>query len=575
MKRPLKGISLTRKFLLFFVLILALSAADYHLFLGKSRKVEVYDDLISRLSSIRISMTKLEYLLDMFVVARRFEVTTVNLIKSDVETLDLSLNELFSSQKYVGIVKSDNLLSEGLTSIADDWRLIKEEISRLNTANTQDEVMLIHNAVDLHTIIITEKAERLISVTNENRAKKFFEFKTIAWASIAGNILFFLVLSLVIHKTVVVPLRKTADSAATVSSGWPELRFNRAGTDLVWRMVGELNRMLESIAGRYHEKEEERNSIASKLADKMGQMEVLRAVSASASTTLSQSVIFNGAVKEAQHSGRADCAGVMILEEGVLMLKAQSGFDDNFSKEFSPMDPALIGLESKGSEWKEGLRSSILFNSPDDLPEGKFGDYLRGAGFSSVLIVPIVYDSSVKGYLIALFKEDAAQQVNDNRSFFEAVALTIGTLNGYINIIQEEHDAKKFLERMIYQMPFGVAVFDLEGRCVLSNSVLKRLLGVPGHFDFAASYRLMEDEVFTEQGLLNSIQKTYEGYTTEFIINYTPSRLTKYDFEGPSRRLKIKSFPLYGSGGEIAEIVLLYDDLTDKEEEHARSGEIV
>jgi hypothetical protein len=53
---------------------------------------------------------------------------------------------------------------------------------------------------------------------------------------------------------------------------------------------------------------------------------------------------------------------------------------------------------------------------------------------------------------------------------------------------------------------------------------------------------------------------------TEFIINYDPKAIKRFNFNGTPSKLRIKSIPLYDSGGEISNIALLYEEVTEDEE---------
>lgn len=574
MKRPISGISINRKFIVSLVMLVILAAADYHLFSVRSAKVELYDDLNNRLSSIRVSITKLEYLLDMFVVARRFEGTTVDLIKSDVEDLDESIGYILSNTGYASVAASDDLLSEGLVSIADDWELIKEEISRLNTATTQDEVMLIHNAVDLHTIIITEKAERFIGFINDRRTEVFGEFKALVRGSIGGFLVIFLIFSLLLQKTIVTPLRRVVESARRVGSGWPGLRFTESGGGVAAETARELNHMLNDIGREFAAREKERNTLAERMADRHTQMEVLKAVAAVASRSISVDEIFSGAVREGVHAAGGDGGCVFLAQGdgGALRLKASHGFDDKFSKEFEKIEVDLLGI--RGVVQKRG-HQSLAYAAPEDFPGGAFWDHLREKGFRAAACAPVEYDNRTTGYLFFAYR-DPDRFSGDVRVFIESLASALGTLNGYVGLFHGEHSEKKFFERIIQQMPFGVAVFTLEGSCRVANNHVRRSLGAPPGFDLVGGYNVFADEVFSSGGVVTSLQKTYEGYTTEFIIKYDPGKAgEKYSFSGPARKLKVRSFPLYDSGGEIGEIALLYDVLEEVDEKGSGRSETV
>ena len=571
MKRTVKGISITGKFLALLVVLLILAAADYRSFVAKSGRVALYDDINKRLGTVRVSITKLEYLMDMFLAAQRFEVTTVSLIEDDVNSLDRAFNEIFTDPGYNRIRTSREQIAEGLDAMAEDWRVIKDEISRLSTSTDQDEVMLIHNAVDLHTILITEKAERLQGVIGALRSGVYSELRYLLFATLAGSVAILLVLFMAVYRVLVVPSMRIAEASARVSEGWPDARFSGPGKGLAGTVTAELNGMLDSIREAYGARERERDELAARLSGMALQMDALKAVAAIAGRSIRFEDICSGVVKEVMQAGRADAACLFVLDGDSMSLKAAGGFDDNFLREFKVMDrlPPDFCAEGGGGE-----RTSRVLYAPYSLPCGRLGDFLSSSGFGVVVCAPLEYDGRTTGYLLAAFSE-RGEAPEENRVFFEAAAHVAGVLGGYIALIQNTHDTRKFLERIIMQMPFGVAVFDREGRPVVSNNLIRKYLGAPGDFDFTARYRLTEDTVFAEEGLLLSMEKAFEGYSTDFIVNYNPAHLEKLDFSGPTRRLKVKCYPLYGAGGDINEIVLICDDLTQLEPAVAGEGERV
>jgi hypothetical protein len=131
------------------------------------------------------------------------------------------------------------------------------------------------------------------------------------------------------------------------------------------------------------------------------------------------------------------------------------------------------------------------------------------------------------------------------------------------------------MERVVNQVPFGVAVFDISGTCRMVNNVLKRFLGAGSDVGLVGDFQIFEDDVLRAQGMIPTIRKSYEGYGTEFIINYNPALLKKYKFKNAPRRLKISSMPFYDPGGEISSIILLYEDLSDSAESGDRGEDAV
>ncbi len=558
MKMPFRGLSNIQKFFISLSVLFILAIFDYQSFINKSREVELYDELNFRISSIRVSITKLEYMLDMFAVARRFENTTVELIKGDVDDLDENINEVVGNPRYGKVLKEDTLLSEGMNTIEDDWQTIKNEINRLNNALSQDEIMLVHNAVDMNTVLVTEKADRLLSIIAGSRREIFEDTKSLALKSIVGFILIVLIASLFFQKKVISPAISASDTARRVFKGDYGARFME-DRSVMGRLSGELNRMLEAVTESLERKDRKGLELAAESLKKTGQIEALRNLMDMAGRSLSQEEVFSAAVKEAAAGCGAQAAAIYVSEPGGFRLKAAAGFDDKFIKtaSFVPLHE-LNGVESKGS--------STVFEAGPGCFEGD-----ASSGFKRFIVAPMSYNSEVTGLLAAAFKDGEASA--GAPPFLEAVASALAVAAGHASLFQSEHSSKRFLERIIHQMPFGLAVFDKSGACLMMNSVLRRILGAEQKFSPEGGYRVFEDEVLSSQGMVTSIKKSYEGFATEFIINYNPGLLSKYNFPSAHKRLKIKSFPLYDAGGEISNIALLYEDITDSPELSGNPGD--
>ena len=258
-------------------------------------------------------------------------------------------------------------------------------------------------------------------------------------------------------------------------------------------------------------------------------------------------------------------AAVFLTDEHGLALKASVGMDKNFST-----DGAIIAQFIKDKRvGNEGTIS--IYETIEEYPNERFGAVVRANGFGSMISVAIEYSGRLYGYIFAAYT-DAESIHADEFPFFEAVSSIFGTYIGYITRFRSEYDVNSFLEMLINQLPVGVAVFDRSGTCRMINSTHKRFLGVETSDSIIGHFRVFEDDVLVDQGMITSIKKSYEGYSTEFIIQYDPSNIKKFAFKGIAKKLRIKAIPLYDSGGEISNIALLYDDISESEEGIEESG---
>lgn len=549
MRSLFKRLSTFQKFFITLSVIFIIAIIDYQSFLGKSRKVELYDEIHSRISSARVSTTKLEYLLDMFVVARRFEGDTISIIKEDVASLDETINELEENPEYRKVWKKDAILSEGVQSIADDWVTIKSEIKRLNDAMSQDEVMLIHNAVDMNTVLLTEKAERLLNAIGDRRRAVFNESKALALRSIIGFVLLMLVVSLVYYKRVISPVSRASLVARRLLAGDRGARFQE-GSGAFSAFGAELNRMADAMDRSVQLKALECAELHGALSEKSAQIGAIGEIMELAGRSLAQQEVFFFAVQRSLSATSAYAGAVYMFEGGVLRLKASVGFDERFLTDAGTLE-AFPERASSGP---------VVF---DSIAKAGYplGGALISAGAAAAVSVPLVYNGRAAGMLLVAYR-DQSKFRHEHLKFFEAVSSSIAVASGHSGLFQHEHADRKFLERILTQLPVGLAVFGTDGSCSLMSTQARRMLGAEPEMEPTA-YNVFEDSVLKGQGIMTTVRKSFEGYATEFVINYSPMSSRAIGITMAPVRLRIRSFPLYGAGGEVSNIAMMYEELAD------------
>ncbi|MBI2400587.1 MAG: hypothetical protein HYV23_05985, partial [Deltaproteobacteria bacterium] len=253
---------------------------------------------------------------------------------------------------------------------------------------------------------------------------------------------------------------------------------------------------------------------------------------------------------EAAAAGYADSGAVYVLEGGLLKLKASTGLDERFAREAGTLGGFPGGRCVKGSAVLDNI--SML--------EAPLKGALMSAGAQLCVSAPLVYNNEASGLLLVMYR-DPEKFNSEQLGFFEAVAASIAVASGHSGLFQREHSTRKFFERLLAQLPVGLAVFASDGRCSLMSVQARRMLGADPGME-ASGYSVFEDELLASQGILTTIRKSYEGYSTEFIINYSPMSSRALGIAMAPVKLRIRSFPLYDAGGEISNVALLYEDLT-------------
>lgn len=551
MKSPLRGLSIFQKSLIALTIIFAVAAFEYNSFLVKSRKLELYDALQSEVASARASIFRLQHHLEMIVVAWGLESGSIEMLSAGMDHTADSLTAVVADPAYAGILKDEGMIAESVRAVLNDISTIRAELRRLNEAMSREEVILLHNSVDTNTVLAAEKAERLMSHISLRKESVFQEFKSLALKSFAGLALFVIGAAFLLYAKVFHPMRKTVLTAGRILSGETGARFDADDRSEAGRLGGSLNQIIEYAGKEKASSDSECLKLRTAIGEASGQISAIGSLMILAGRTLSETEVFNAALKEVLSRTGAAGTAVYMLEGGELALKSAAGLPEGFTKR----------LKAGPFGGWEGGSAEVFDRSSPFAPV--FQGILAGPGMELMAAAPLVYNQETAGFIFA-FYSDRAACAGEHLPFLDAVASSVAVMSGHSALFKNERASRMLLERLIGQLPFGLAVFGLDGRCVLMNGRAKQMIGANGGFE-AAGYSVTEDEALRSQGLVASINKSYEGYTTEFIINYAPISARELGLSAPGRKLRIRSFPVYGSGGEVSNLALIYEDLTEPE----------
>ncbi len=555
MKLATKGLSITHKFLLFLAFLMLLAVTDSIIFINQSQEIEFYDDLNYRLNDAKFSMIKLEYILDMFVVARHFEQDKLKLITEDVVEVDKNIREL----ETLGYTKffDDSLINDGIKYLVEDWHAIKTEFSRLEGELNYDVVLLIHNTVDMNTILFAEKTEKLLSDISKAKKGVFRNIKVMVLVTLVVSVLLALIATFIFMFRGLYPIKELAQQAKRLTEGEDDVGFNEDVAGEAALLASAMNRAGGRARKAQRELEMLKSAHESKIDEKKKQISVLEELAETAGESLSKNNVYTSAVNGVLLSTCAEAAAIYLSgEDGALNLVASSGAEGGFLDEVSviPHGDRLIALDDENGK--------VQARDIEEYPDSKLKSFLQVRRCALLVTVPISYDRKPTGVLLLEFKEESDYS-DEKEPFLMTVASFIGAIVGYLNTFYKEYEMKSFLERIVDQSPLGLAVFDADGIAVMLNSTLKRMLGVTDDSDFVGKYKIFDDNVLDREGITPLIRETYEGHVNESEFNYNPAHLTWYDFSAQPMRLNIKTFPLYDASGGVSGIAILYDDLRD------------
>ncbi len=556
-KNPKVRFGIALVVLFFLLAIMVISALESVLFYEKFTTVETLEVLHNRMNHISRVVARLGNTLDIVVVGQRFEQITINILRNDVDRIDGEINKML--KKYTGnrVIVANKILSDELKGLPKEWREVYKDMKKFRANMSSDEVMLIHNDIDVDVLLLDEKLDKISAGITSGLKEVFTEIKILLLVSLTAFVSMLTVAAIFLYLRFISPMKKLELAAIAMASGRGENRFNNKMGGVFGRVAKELNTILEEADQRERVLEDEIEGLKGTIMGKERAIGALGAFFMESGRSFDSTILLNEALQKILSMTGADGVLVYIFEDNQLQLKASvwgggkncvpppvipaDSIDDGTGVPVKINGAGAQALRAKGSKW---MRSFAI--SP-----GETGDY---------------------GRLIMLFSDPPDE---DKDGFIKALASAMGTSIAFIERLREEHDSREDCFTLINQLPLGIAVFEKDGSCVLANLIIKRFLGAAQDFDFVRDYRFTEDDVLTAQELVTTISKAYDGFVTEFIINYDPNLVRRYGFKGAVRDLRVNSVPLYEPGGKIAKIALIYEDITvtdepDKGEDNKR-----
>ena len=133
-----------------------------------------------------------------------------------------------------------------LSRLFEDWQIVKSEIGSLSEASSQAEVMLIHNAVDLKTILIQEVSDRLVNTIIESRNEVLLETRARALWTVGGFVSVILLGFFFLYKRILAQARDASITALLIRSTEQSSCFVE-GRGIMGSLMSDLNQMLDML----------------------------------------------------------------------------------------------------------------------------------------------------------------------------------------------------------------------------------------------------------------------------------------------------------------------------------------
>ncbi len=122
------------------------------------------------------------------------------------------------------------------------------------------------------------------------------------------------------------------------------------------------------------------------------------------------------------------------------------------------------------------------------------------------------------------------------------------------------------------QSPLSIQIFSPDGRTLRVNRAWEQLWGVS--LEQIGDYNILEDEQLVEKGIMPYIKRAFEGETVHTPpILYDPDEtipdVTKY--KDPQRWTRAIIYPLKDVGGNVQEVILIHEDITERKRSERKS----
>jgi PAS domain S-box-containing protein len=128
---------------------------------------------------------------------------------------------------------------------------------------------------------------------------------------------------------------------------------------------------------------------------------------------------------------------------------------------------------------------------------------------------------------------------------------------------------------MIEQSPLSIQIFSPDGRTLRVNRAWERLWGVT--LDQIPDYNVLQDPQLVEKGIMPYIKEGFAGQAVAIPpVKYEPEETIPNVSEVSHRWVRAFIYPVKDAGGNVQEVVLIHEDITERreaEEERRRAEE--
>jgi PAS domain S-box-containing protein len=122
------------------------------------------------------------------------------------------------------------------------------------------------------------------------------------------------------------------------------------------------------------------------------------------------------------------------------------------------------------------------------------------------------------------------------------------------------------LQRLVQQTPVGIQIFDKSGLCVEVNQMHLDIFGVPNREQLVGKYNIFDDPLLvgTDAGAKRALAGE-TVYLDDLTFDFSQAE-SRYAANTGQRIISAAFFPVFDENGQVANIVALNQDITERKQ---------
>ncbi len=546
MKKTTTHNSITGKFTVMIIFFLIIMTADFLYVLHRVRGLEVYDELHYKLMTLSTEVVKFEFALDVLVVTRGLKEKRTENLFVDMKRIEAIIGDIREPRYKVLFVK-DSTYFDFNKGMLEGWNAVSKEMELLEKSRKPEELYLLHNEIDTRTFILSSNIRRMMSLVSTHKVSAYAGIRRTAFIVLTLTCILWIIIACFFYMSVLSPVRRLIKGLAR--PGEPGGRFNENLFPEQFRqLINSFNSDYDYLRESLERREKSEQGLKRELLDAKARMQSLNVVNTALGASLSTHEIFMKALKGAMNVTGAFAGSVYLKEGETLRLRVSKGFSSAFSYKAEKV-PCSERPDSLVTDAKP-----VIYGSIEDVPHGGYRSALTSEDVISLVATPVVTDGKVAGWFDLAFKEKKTVSQWDE-VFLKAMASNIHVSLSFSEFFCHEFEKKAFLERLTSQLPFGFAVFNIDGICTHVNHNFLKLISRDVKADFVGRYNIFDDKEFALHGVMPFIEKSFEGRAMRFIITYE-GPLSK----GEGKELTARCYPIFEVTGNVENIGLILEE---------------